>query len=113
MIPDITLQIENPAAVTKSADPKAKEFLDYVLSEAGQKAFVSKGFRPVIDGLDKETVKGANDPKDPFPAPAKKLATIADFGGWSEVNKKFFATKEKDGSDGIITTIQNASGKGN
>ena len=36
IIPDETLLIENPAAVTVDADPKAKAYLDFVLSEAGQ-----------------------------------------------------------------------------
>ena len=112
VIPSDTLLIENPAAVLKDANPKAKEFLDFVLSETGQKAFASKGFRPVIDGLKIGEVKGANNSKKPFPEP-EKLWTVADAGGWSAVNKKFFATQEKDGSDGIITTIQNESGKGN
>ena len=60
----------------------------------------------------KVDVKGANKPSNPYPAP-KHLVTIADLGGWSTVSKKFFATKDKDGTDGLITTIQNASGKGN
>ena len=112
IVPDDTLLIENPAAVLKDANPKAKTFLEFALSDAGQKIFASKGFRPVTD-IEVGTVEGANDPKHPFPTPKDKLFTVADFGGWSEVNKKFFATQEKDGSDGIITTIQNASGKGN
>ncbi len=111
IIPDDTLLIENPAAVTKDANPKAAKFLEFALSDDGQKIFASKGFRPVSD-VEVGEVEGANDPKDPFPAP-KKLWTVADFGGWSDVNKKFFATQEKDGADGIITAIQNASGKGN
>jgi len=111
IVPDTTLLIENPAAVTKDANPKAKEFLDYVLSEDGQKLFASKGFRPVED-VEIGEVEGANDPEDPFPTP-ENLVTIADLGGWSDINKKFFATKDKDGTDGLITVIQNASGKGN
>ena len=113
IIPDVTLLIENPAAVTIDADPKAQRFLDYVLSPEGQQAFVSKGFRPVIDNVEITEVEGANDPSDPFPAPGERLVTIADLGGWSDLNKKFFATKDKDGEDGLITTIQNESGKGN
>lgn len=113
IVPDTTFLIENPAAVLKDANPKATQFLDFVLSDAGQKAFVSKGFRPVgdldISGIE---VEGANNPKKPFPTP-KQLVTVADLGGWSEINKKFFATKDKDGADGIVTTIQNETGKGN
>jgi sulfate transport system substrate-binding protein len=112
IVPDDTLLIENPAAVTKDANPKAERFLEFVLSDEGQLAFASKGFRPVTDVAVQDDVEGANDPSDPFPAPKNKLWTIADFGGWSEVNAKFFATAEKDGEDGIITKIQNESGKG-
>jgi sulfate/thiosulfate transport system substrate-binding protein len=112
IIPDDTLLIENPAAVTIDSNPKAAEFLDFALSDDGQKLFASKGFRPLND-VDPGEVEGANDPEDPFPAPKSKLWTVEDFGGWSEVSKKFFATVEKDGTDGIITTIQNESGKGN
>lgn len=111
IIPDTTLLIENPAAVLKNADPKAVDFLDFVLSDDGQKLFASKGFRPVED-VEVGEVQGANDPSDPYPAP-ENLVTIADLGGWSDINKKFFATKDKDGVDGLITVIQNESGKGN
>jgi sulfate transport system substrate-binding protein len=113
IVPDTTILIENPAAVTKDANPKAKDFLDYAESEAGQKVFVSKGFRPVGDvDIHGVEVEGANNPSKPFPAP-KHLVTIADLGGWSAVTSKFFATQEKDGHDGIVTTIQNQTGKGN
>jgi sulfate transport system substrate-binding protein len=113
IVPDTTILIQNPAAVTKDAVPAAQDFLDYALSDDGQKVFVSKGFRPVgdldIDGIE---VEGANNPEKPFPTP-KALVTIDDLGGWSAVNDKFFATQEKDGHDGIVTTIQNQTGKGN
>ena len=90
IVPDNTLLIENPGAVLKDADPKAQDWLDFVLSKEGQTEFVKTGFRPVIEGLDALEVKGANDPAAPFPKP-KKLLTIAnDFGGWDAANKKFF-----------------------
>ena len=47
IVPDATLKIENPGAVLKDANPKAKAYLDFVLSTAGQEEFVKKGFRPV------------------------------------------------------------------
>jgi sulfate/thiosulfate-binding protein len=107
IVPDTTLLIENPGAVTKTADPRATAWLKFVLSKAGQTEYVKKGFRPVVDGLTGITVDKANDPATPFPAPSKKLQTIAgDFGGWSAVNTKFF-----DATNGIVTKVQKDSGK--
>ena len=104
VVPDSTLLIENPAAVTVDADPKAQSYLDFVLSTEGQTAFAEKGFRPLVDGVDVE-VEGANDPKAPFPTPTH-LQTIADdFGGWTEANARFF------GDDGLVTALQNETGK--
>jgi len=106
-VPESTLLIENPGAVTKTADPRASKWLDFVLSAAGQTEFVKKGFRPVIDGLTGIKVDKANDPANPFPVPTKKLQTIAtDFGGWSAVNTKFF-----DATNGIVTKVQKDTGK--
>jgi sulfate transport system substrate-binding protein len=109
-IPDITIQIDNPGAVTVGSTPQAKDFLNYVISKPGQTQFMAKGFRPVISGVSTK-VEGANNPTKPFPAP-KKLVTISDLGGWSAVATKFFAQKAKDGTDGIVTTIENSTCKG-
>jgi len=104
VVPDDTVLIENPAAVTKSAGQAAKDFLAFVESTDGQKVFASKGFRPVLPGVSVGTVQGAIDPANPFPT-VKKLTTIADLGGWSAANKKFF-----DKDNGIITKILNGTG---
>jgi sulfate transport system substrate-binding protein len=105
VIPDETLLIENPGAVTVDANPKAKDYLDYVVSKAGQTEFAKVGFRPIVDGVDVD-VKGANDPSDPFPAVKKLLTITDDFGGWSTAAKKFF-----DPDTGLITKIQQETGK--
>jgi sulfate transport system substrate-binding protein len=90
IVPDSTFLIENPGAVLKKADPVAKKWLDFVLSDKGQAEFAKKGFRPVTDvDLSDVEVKGANDPADPFPTPAH-LTTVADLGGWDAINKKWF-----------------------
>lgn len=99
VVPDDTFLIQNPAAVTTTAPQAAKDFLAYVQSDAGQKIFASKGFRPVSTTVDVGTVEGANDPTHPFPEP-EKLTTVADLGGWDAVNKKFF------GDDGLVTAIE-------
>ncbi len=85
LTPERTILIENPAAVTKdSKNPDtAKAFLAFVYTPEAQKIFVDNGYRPVIDG-----VAGA----DKFKTPAQ-LTTIKDFGGWTEVTKKFFDPK--------------------
>ena len=104
--PDTTLLIQNPGAILKDATPKAKEWLDFVLSNPGQRQFVLKGYRPIIDGVDTTGVQGAPDPNNPFP-PIKNLLTVEkDFGGWSALSKKFFDEKE-----GVIVKIIAASGK--
>ena len=106
VVPDATLLIENPAAVLKDADPKAKAYLDFALSPAGQEEFVKKGFRPVTEGTAIGEVQGANDPAEPFPTPAKLFTVSDDLGGWPAVNKKFF-----DEENGIVPQIQQATGK--
>lgn len=104
--PETTMLIENPGAVLKDANPKAKEWLDFVLSEKGQRQFALKGFRPIIDGVDTSGITGVPDPANPFP-PIKHLLTVEkDFESWSALSKKFFDEKE-----GIITKIIAESGK--
>jgi sulfate/thiosulfate-binding protein len=101
IVPDQTILIQNPAAVTKTASKPAKNFLSFVESQQGQQIFVSKGFRPVLSGVQVGTVQGANDPSNPFPTP-KTLVTIDQLGGWSVVNDKFF------GTNGIVTKIESS-----
>ena len=104
IVPTESFLIETPAAVTKNASQAAKDFLAYAESDAGQKIFASKGFRPALQGVAPGTVEGANDPSDPYPTVAK-LTTISDLGGWSEVNKKYF-----DKESGIVTEIAGSVG---
>ncbi|MFI7026363.1 sulfate ABC transporter substrate-binding protein [Micromonospora sp. NPDC049900] len=106
VLPETTMLIENPGAILKDADPKAKEWLDFVLGPQGQRQFALTGFRPIIDGVDTSGVEGAIDPNNPFPAPQKLLTVEKDFESWSALSKKFF-----DESDGIVTKIIAASGK--
>jgi len=95
VVPDSTILIENPAAVTTVGDAtdKAKAFLTFALSQPGQQTFANHGYRPVIDGI---------NPPDgyTFPTPSG-LFTIADLGGWPAVATKFF-----DPTNGIVTQIE-------
>ncbi|HSV37641.1 MAG TPA: sulfate ABC transporter substrate-binding protein [Nocardioidaceae bacterium] len=106
VVPDTTLLIENPAAVTVEAPEAAQSFFDFLISEAGQAIYATYGFRPLVD-VGTVEVEGANDPADPFPAPGT-LLTIADaFGGWDDANSKYF-----DETEGIITKLLAESGQG-
>lgn len=98
IVPDDTLLIENPVALTKDASSAAKDFLKFQLSKAGQTDYAKSGFRPVINGI-KVDVPGANDPSNPYPSVPTQY-TIADtFGGWDKANAFF------DDSTGAITKI--------
>ncbi|MGD9958400.1 sulfate ABC transporter substrate-binding protein [Nocardioides sp.] len=106
VVPDDTLLIENPAAITVDSDPKAQDLFDYLLTPEAQAEYALFGFRPVVDGVDLPEVEGANDPADPFPTPGTLLTIDKDFGGWDEANTKFF-----DEENGIITKLQAETGK--
>jgi len=106
IIPDTTMLIQNPGAVLKDANPKAKDWLAFVLSPEGQKQFALKGFRPVIDGVEYGEVEGANDPSNPFPEPKNLLTVDDDFESWDALSKKFF-----DEENGLVTVIIAESGK--
>jgi sulfate transport system substrate-binding protein len=91
IVPAETILIENPLAVTEEAasSEAAKAFYDFLYTPEAQEIFVSKGYRPVAEG-----VPGA----DQYPVPAD-LFTIADLGGWAQVNETFFATEGSVMSD--------------
>jgi sulfate/thiosulfate-binding protein len=100
IVPKESIQIENPAAVTTSANQASKDSLAFVQSAKGQAVFAQAGFRPVVPGVSVGNVKGANDESKPFPT-VEKLQTITDLGGWTAVNKKYF-----DKTNGIVTKIE-------
>jgi sulfate/thiosulfate transport system substrate-binding protein len=111
IVPSDTLKIENPAAVTVGASPKAKDFLKFMTSAAGQKLYAQAGFRPVINGVDVGQVQGANDPSNPFPTPQKLFTIDKTFGGWSVAGDKYFGDGEDGDPLGIITELQKTTGK--
>ncbi|MFL5971845.1 MAG: sulfate ABC transporter substrate-binding protein [Gaiellaceae bacterium] len=95
VVPDQTILIENPVAVTKDAPDQAASFLDYIRGEEAQRVFGKAGYRPVNEALADEFQ---------FPMPPG-LFTIADVGGWDKVQKTFF-----DREDGIMAGIQREVG---
>jgi len=97
VIPDETIQIENPIGVAKeSSNPRrAGAFVDWLRSEAGQRIFARDGYRPVLESAD--------DPKR-FPQPSR-LFTIGELGGWSKVTARFF-----DPEKGVFAGIEREKG---
>ena len=89
VIPETTLLIENPAAITVDAPAIASDWLDFVVSEEGQRQFALKGFRPVIEGVEFGEVEGANDPANPFPEITNLMTVEEDFGGWENTDVFF------------------------
>jgi len=97
VIPDQTILIENPVAVTSTSKhpEQAKAFLDFLYSDTAQKIFADNGYRPIIS-----SVASAGQFKTP-----SGLFTIASLGGWTVVNTKFF-----DPTKGVMATIENNLG---
>ncbi len=99
IIPETTLKIENAGAILKDASEPSQAWLDFVLSDEGQRQFALTGFRPLRDDVDYGgTVEGAADPSNPFPPVGTLLTVEGDFGPWSEVSTTFF-----DEEDGLVT----------
>jgi len=94
IIPNDTIQIENPLAVVGSSE-SAKKFAEYLVTPAAQQIWAEQGYRPVIKG-----VPAAAQFKNP-----PGLFTIAYLGGWKAVDKKFF---EKE--TGLVTKIEESLG---
>ena len=105
VVPDTTLRIDNPCALTVDASDKAQAFMDFQKSADGQKLYAATGYRPLVD-VGAVTVDGANDPSNPFPAPKTLLNIDDDFGGWDAANAKFF-----DETNGVLTKIQAEAGQ--
>lgn len=92
--PPQTFKIENPVAVVTSSahQQQANALKNFLYTEQGQKLWAEAGFRPVDPAVAEQFAKD-------FPAPAK-LWTIADLGGWGQVDPALF-----DKDNGSITKI--------
>jgi len=97
VVPDQTILIENPVAVTITSTNKqsAKAFVDFLYTPEAQRIFGEKGYRPVV-----EDVLGEFD----YPTPPN-LFTIDDLGGWPDVRSHFF-----DREESIFLDIENELG---
>ena len=113
VVPDDTLLIENPAAVTDRRQGR-RQGLPRLRRprRRRRRCYAGFGFRPVegVEGVELPEVEGANDPADPFPAPAQLFTIDGDFGGWAEAAEKFFADGEDGEPLGIIPQLIEDSG---
>src|SRR5215217_13912 len=98
IVPDQTILIENPIAVTSdSRSPdQAQAFVDFLHTPKAQHMWGEKGYRPV----DKKEFE-----KFDFPIPPE-LFTIGKVGGWDTVMVKFF-----DPDKGIMADIEREVGE--
>jgi sulfate transport system substrate-binding protein len=84
VIPDETILIQNPIAVTtKSGNPQAAQaFVDYALSAPAQEIFAAKGYRSVDTAVAKANASTYPDPPGLFQIDA--------LGGWKAFKDEFF-----------------------
>jgi len=97
VIPQATMRIENPIAVTASSQNKAtaNAFVRYLRTTAAQRIFAQNGYRPVVPAA----AKGFSFPVRP------QLFSIKSLGGWAKVDNRFF-----NPNSGIVTRIQREVG---
>jgi sulfate/thiosulfate-binding protein len=108
VIPGATLLIESPAAVVETSVAAhgnrrvAEAFLEFLLSDDGQRIVADFGFRPVKSGA-----------PGPSGAPSlpPKLFTMADLGGWAKVEQELYGSKGLWTSIFALDTTERASGR--
>jgi sulfate/thiosulfate-binding protein len=103
IVPDETVWIENPVAVVDRYADKhkvrdiAEAFIAFLHGPEAQAAFAELGFR---------SVSASSTPSSTFPTPAK-LFSIADLGGWDQIQDKLF------GQQGLWTKAVESLARGN
>ncbi|MGD9570990.1 MAG: sulfate ABC transporter substrate-binding protein [Thermoleophilia bacterium] len=95
IIPDDTILIQNPIAVTTgSGNPTAAQaFVDYALSAPAQEVFAAKGYRSVLPEV-------AEAHAAEFPAVPGLFTMDEDLGGWATFREDFF-----DPDNGYVADI--------
>ncbi len=91
VIPDVNISIDNPVAVVDQNVDKhgtravAEAFVQFLFTPEAQQEFAQAGFRPVVT-----SVANTKEVSDKYPL-VKTLATVQEYGGWADIQKKFFA----------------------
>jgi len=89
IIPPVNIRIEGPVAVVDKNVEKhgtrrvAEAFVDFLYTPEAQREFAKVGFRPINATVAQEFSRQ-------FPQ-VSRLFTVADFGGWGEIGRRFFA----------------------
>jgi sulfate transport system substrate-binding protein len=99
VVPKQTILIETPIAVTTKSSHagQAQAFVNWLWTPAAQTIWAQKGYRPVDRSVLAQYASKFPTPPDLF--------TIKYLGGWTNVNKAFFAP-----SSGSVTKIEEAAG---
>ena len=97
VVPDATILIENPVAVTTTSrhPEQAAAFVEFLRGPVAQRIFAENGYRPVVDGVESPHA---------FPEPAG-LFEIDGLGGWAEVTTRFF-----DPAAGVMADVERGIG---
>lgn len=98
VVPDTTMLIENPVAVTLTGDApdSARAFVEFLYTPDAQRVFGRHGYRPVLGEVLEEF---------DYVEPAR-LFTIADLGGWATARPRFF-----DPGSGLVAGLFAALGR--
>jgi sulfate/thiosulfate transport system substrate-binding protein len=99
IVPAQTILIQTPIAVTTKSShaSQAQAFINWLWTPAAQTIWAQQGYRPVLKSV---LAQYASQ----FPTPPE-LFTIKSLGGWTAINKTFFAP-----TTGLITKIEQAAG---
>lgn len=91
VIPEVNISIDNPIAIVDKNVTRHKNrdvteaFIQYLFTPEAQAEFAKAGFRPIDP-----TIAQLPEFKRQYP-PIKNLRTVADYGGWKQVQNQFFA----------------------
>ena len=100
VVPDQTLLIENPGAVPTDADPTAKDFLDFVLSDAGpDRRTPSRASARSTTSVEASTSRAPTTRATRSRRPTTLLTIDDDFGGWADGERRSSSTR----TTGIVT----------
>ncbi|PMB28853.1 sulfate-binding protein [Fischerella thermalis CCMEE 5208] len=93
VVPDVNISIDNPIAVVdKNVDKHgtrevAEAFVQYLFTPEAQQEFAKLGFRPLDEAVaQNKELKALADKY----TKVNNLGNVQDYGGWAEVQTKFF-----------------------